>query len=335
MKSKNIRTQSKPIIAITMGDPAGIGPEVALKALSLDTVSKICRAFIIGDISVLAATQKQVKKTLPIREITSPDDILPGYCNVLSLNVISPTEFTTGKISKKCGKAAFAYIDKSITLALKKQIAAVVTCPINKEALHRAGFHYPGHTEIFAEKTKTKKYSMMFSLDNVCVAHVTTHCSLKKAIAQVTTKRVLEHIQLLNDVLTKLYKKKMPIAVGGINPHAGENGLFGNEEIKHIIPAIQAAKKMKIPVSGPYPPDTVFMRAFSGEFVGVVAMLHDHGFTALKSRNFDDGVNITIGLPIIRTSVGHGTAFDIAGKGVASEKSLVEAIEAAVRLCSE
>jgi 4-hydroxythreonine-4-phosphate dehydrogenase len=240
--------------------------------------------------------------------------------------------FEIGRPQAVCGRASYNYLIKGIDLCLEKTIAGIVTNPISKEALHLAGINYPGHTEILAERTGTKDFSMMFALDNVHVVHVTTHVSLKQAIGQVTRDRVLLNIRLLSKTLTDLGHDHPRIAVGGLNPHAGENGLFGDEEAKHLRPAIDEAKKLGIDASGPYPPDTVFMRAFKGEFDGVVSMLHDHGFVALKSRDFEKGVNITIGLPIIRTSVGHGTAFDIAGKGIASEASLIAAIQAAMQL---
>jgi 4-hydroxythreonine-4-phosphate dehydrogenase len=215
---------------------------------------------------------------------------------------------------------------------MKGVVDAIVTNPINKEALAMAGIPYPGHTEILADKTNSKSYSMMFACENVYVVHVTTHVSLKQAIGMISRERVISHTRLLDTALKSLGISKPRIAVAGLNPHAGENGLFGDEEILHIAPAIAQAAAEGILASGPYPPDTVFMRAFKGEFDGIVSMLHDHGFVALKSRDFEAGVNITLGLPIIRTSVGHGTAFDRAGKNISSEKSLLAALQAAVRM---
>jgi 4-hydroxythreonine-4-phosphate dehydrogenase len=245
---------------------------------------------------------------------------------------VSIKDFESGKPQAICGRASYNYLIKGIDLCLEKKIAGIITNPISKEALHMAGINYPGHTEILAERTGTRDFSMMFELDNVHVVHVTTHVSLKQAIGMITRDRVLLNIRLLAQTLHSLGIDKPRISVGGLNPHAGENGLFGDEEILHIIPAIDEAKNQGINVSGPYPPDTVFARAFKGEFDGVVSMLHDHGFVALKSRDFEKGVNITVGLPIIRTSVGHGTAFDIVGKGIASESSLLAAINAALLL---
>ena len=317
----------KPFFALTMGDPAGIGPEIALKALTDSRVHT--NVIIIGDSSVLEDTRKAQNITTPLHNILSVNDFKNSYINVLNMNLIKAESFNPGKINAECGFAAFKYIEKSIELAMSGKIAGVITNPINKESLHLAGFHYPGHTEIFAEKTGVSDYTMLFLLKNIGVAHVTTHCSVRNAIDLISRDRVETTIKLLHRGMRQLGIEKPRIAVGGLNPHAGEGGLFGDEEIVHIVPAITACRNKNISVSGPYPPDTVFMRAFKGEFDGIVAMLHDHGFVALKSLDFEHGVNITIGLPIIRTSVGHGTAFDLVGKGVASAESLIDAIHAA------
>ncbi|MBD3346252.1 MAG: 4-hydroxythreonine-4-phosphate dehydrogenase PdxA [Chitinivibrionales bacterium] len=316
-------------IAITLGDPAGIGPEIALKALILRNHTLDTRLFIIGDLTVLEEAAKKLEIDIDFNCIESPAGIIVGKVNVLDMKQISIEDFETGKASARCGKASYAYILKAIELAKSGTIDAVVTNPINKASLKDAGINFPGHTEIFASETRTKKYSMLFMLDDIAVVHVTTHVSLRRAIELISWERVFNTIVLLDKFLKNIGVESPRIAVGGLNPHAGEGGLFGDEEIRYIIPAVEEASSRTINVTGPYPPDTVFMRAFKGEFDGVVAMLHDHGFVALKSRNFDEGVNITIGLPIIRTSVGHGTAFDIAGKGIASEKSLLSAIRIA------
>lgn len=318
------------VFALTMGDPAGIGPEIALK--ELQDPSSAHDTLIIGDLGILRATAAALKISPEFNTVTTIDTFFPGKTNVLDCSELQPGSFTLGKPQAACGKAAFKYITKAIELAMSGTVGGVVTNPINKESLKMAGIHYPGHTEIFADKTGTSHYSMLFFLRNVGVAHVTTHCSLRDAIALITIERVVEHITLLNNALHQLGVRSPRIAVGGLNPHAGENGQFGTEEIEHISPAVQIAHTAGITVSGPYPPDTVFMRAFRGEFDGIVAMLHDHGFVALKSMDFEHGVNITIGLPIIRTSVGHGTAFDIVGSGAASTASLHAAINAARQL---
>lgn len=317
----------KPFYAITMGDPAGIGPEIALKAICLS--EKKQKIIIIGDLSVLKNAAFFLNLQPHFNSITNVDQYIESAVNVIDLNIISNNKYLLGVAQPLCGKASYHYILKAIELALKNQIAAVITNPINKESLKMAGINFPGHTEIFASETATKDYSMLFLLKNVGVAHVTTHCSVKKAIELITKDAVLKNIHLLNKAMKQLGISNPRIAVGGLNPHAGENGLFGDEEILHIAPAVKQASSQGINVSGPYPPDTVFMRAFRGEFDGIVSMLHDHGFVALKSMDFEHSVNITIGLPIIRTSVGHGTAYDLAGKGTASEESLNAALEAA------
>lgn len=320
------------LLGLTMGDPAGIGPEIALKALSSTSLPQRCRVFIIGDYPVLEQAAQVSSIPLRLHAMQAVEDFEENSINVFPCNRIKPADFTVGKVDAQCGKAAYAYIIKAIELALAGQIDGIVTNPISKTAMQKAGINFPGHTEIFAYMTRTLNFSMLFLLDSVGVVHVTAHCSLREAIERINQKRVYQNIILLNTALQSLGFAQPRIAVGGLNPHAGENGLFGTEEQEHIIPAINQAMSEGISVSGPYPPDTVFMRAFRGEFNGIVSMLHDHGFVALKSRDFDHGVNITIGLPIIRTSVGHGTAFDIAGTGKASEKSLLAAIDAAYTL---
>ena len=315
-----------------MGDPAGIGPEIALKALVSDDRPSNCEIMIIGDLSIF---EKAARRFLPfarLHAIQNLQSMLPGYINILDMHAITPNDYVIGKAQAVCGRAAYTYITKGIELALNGTVDAIVTNPISKEALSMAGIDYPGHTEILADKTGIKDFSMMFACENVFVVHVTTHVSLKQAITMISQERVLSHTRLLNNALKNLGIESPRIAVSGLNPHAGENGLFGDEEIVHIAPAVKQAVSEGMLVSGPYPPDTVFMRAFKGEFDGVVSMLHDHGFVALKSRDFEAGVNITLGLPIIRTSVGHGTAFDKAGKGIASEKSLLAALKAALRM---
>ncbi len=321
-----------PRFAITMGDPAGIGPEIALKALASRDLPVGCRIFIIGDLAVLEENRRIVPAAPLLRAMASVDDFGAGAVNVLDMKQVGRTDFSVGKPQAACGKASYAYVLKAIELCMNRRICGMITNPISKEALHLAAIDFPGHTEILAARTGAKEFSMLFAVENVYVVHVTTHVSLREALGLVTRDRVLTNIRLLDRTLHMLGMKSPRIAVGGLNPHAGENGLFGDEEARFIAPAVNAAVLEGIGASGPYSPDTVFMRAFKGEFDGVVSMLHDHGFVALKSRDFESGVNITVGLPIIRTSVGHGTAFDIAGKGVASEKSLLAAIKAALML---
>ncbi len=323
----NVEKKTDSIFALTMGDPAGIGPEIALKALCDKRIES--RIVIIGDFSIMERIRNILNIKVTISPIASIQEYDDAHINVLDLALTNLEDFHPGEIRAEYGFAAFKYIETSIKLALQNKVAAVITNPINKKSLLMAGFNYPGHTEIFAEKTGVMDYSMLFLLKNVGVAHVTTHCSVRKAIDLISINRVVTSIRLLDRAMRQLGIINPRIAVGGLNPHAGEGGLFGNEEIEQISPAIKICKDDGINVSGPFPPDTVFMRAFRGEFDGIVAMLHDHGFVALKSLDFEHGVNVTIGLPIIRTSVGHGTAFDLVDKGIASSESLIDAIHAA------
>lgn len=312
-----------------MGDPAGIGPEIAVKALISKKTPDDCRIFIIGDYSIVLKAAELISTEKKLNRITELSEYNENFINILDIQLLKNHDVTPGAINSFCGKASYEYVLKAITLAKQGTIDAIVTNPISKAALHEAGIKFPGHTEILAQETHTEHYSMMFMLDKVCVSYVTTHCSLKKAIELISMERVFENICLLDSTLKSLGFENPRIAVSGLNPHAGENGLFGDEELLYINPAVLKAKHEGIDVTGSLPPDTVFMRAFKGEFDGIVSMLHDHGFVALKSRDFEHGVNITVGLPIIRTSVGHGTAFDIAWKGIASERSLLEAIKVA------
>jgi len=326
------KTNMKSTLAITMGDPAGIGAEVILKAFLHKDFFEKHKCLVIGEKCVLEFYRDLLKINSPeIKAISQPNEYENGKICVIDIGIIK-NDFEVGKVSEKCGEAAFQYVEKSINLAKTGEIDAVITCPLNKEALHLAGHNYPGHTEIFAQKCGVENFTMLFKVENVSVVHCTTHCSLRQAIDLITEQKVRQNIVLLNDALMSFGIKNPRIAVAGLNPHAGENGLFGSEEIKRINPAVEWAKRNGINASGAFAPDTVFVSAFKGNYDGVVAMIHDHGFVALKSRDFEAGVNITIGLPIIRTSVGHGTAFDIAGKGVSSENSLIAAIDDADKM---
>jgi len=320
-----------PVFLLTMGDPAGIGPEIAVKALCYPAERHKYRIAVVGDLEVLQKAAEVCGLSPSFNIVHVPGDAAggDGAINVLDMREINTSQFTPGIPQASCGRAAYRYIIKAIELTMDGEAAGVVTNPISKESLKLAGIDYPGHTEIFADKTGTEDYSMVFVLDGVAVAHVTTHVSLRGAIELITKDRVLKQIKLLHRSLRGLGIDPPRMAAGGLNPHAGENGLFGDEEIREIAPAVNEARGLGIDIAGPLPPDTVFNRAFKGEFNGVVSMLHDHGFVALKSRDFDRGVNITVGLPIIRTSVGHGTAFDKAWKGTASTASLISAMDAA------
>jgi 4-hydroxythreonine-4-phosphate dehydrogenase len=320
------------IIGITMGDVCGIGPEVVVKAVSL--LQGEHNLIIIGDTS---AFKHFCAPWLEGQDILSIDDTSSarfelGILNILDLKNINLDNITQGKICLEAGKASVEYIKTAVSLALSGKISKVVTAPISKEAIHKAGFPYPGHTQLLAELTSATEYAMMFYSDRLKIILATIHIALSAVPSLLTTKIVLKTIRLADKSLKCNFGIQSPlIAVAGLNPHAGENGAFGKEDIEIIKPAIDLAVEEGIKAFGPYPPDTVFLQAVRGKYDIVVAMYHDQGLIPLKLLAFDSAVNITVGLPIIRTSPDHGTAFDIAGKGVANPQSMVEAIRLAAR----
>ena len=326
------RHSQRPRIAITMGDPAGIGPEIILKALAVEGVYGLCKPVVYGDI----AWMRKAAKAVP------PVEIEPGYIEVnfdklVTKLVRQATDADLsgvhwGEMSAEAGKAAAQCVIAAAEAAQRGDVDAIVTAPLNKEAMALGGYAYPGHTELLAHITHTPRYGMLLLSGELRVVHVSTHVSLREAIERVKMARVLECIQLGHRACRDLGIAAPRIAVAGLNPHAGENGLFGTEEEREILPAVLAAQREGMDASGPHPPDTVFARAVKGAFDLVVAMYHDQGHIPVKLHGFESGVNVTVGLPIIRTSVDHGTAFDIAGKGVASETSLLEAIRVAAQM---
>ncbi|MCC6445959.1 MAG: 4-hydroxythreonine-4-phosphate dehydrogenase PdxA [Armatimonadetes bacterium] len=326
----------RPLLAITLGDPAGVGPEVVLKALRDASLQESFVPVVIGSLSVLEKARQTFRTDMPLVSIPIPgaarerQDVVP----VLDLMNLRFEEVTIGRVSAQCGRAAVEYVEKAARLALAGEVDAVVTAPLNKEAIRLSGCPYPGHTEILAQLTGSPRVSMMLLAGPLRVAHVTTHLSLRDAIAKITRDRILETLRTAHDGLRRLGIARPHIAVAGLNPHAGEEGLFGAEEIEIIAPAVAATAQEGIHATGPYPPDTVFYRASRGEFDGVVAMYHDQGHIAVKMYGFDCGVNMTLGLPIIRTSVDHGTAFDIAWQGKASPESLKEAARIAAQMAA-
>ena len=335
----------KPILAITMGDPAGIGPEIAAKALAKKRISMLCQPLIIGDAKVMEQAIKIVGLNLALKPINNVDkaDFKYGIINVYDLNNVELKQLKYGKVSAMTGNAAFQSVKKAIELALQKEIDGTVTGPIHKESIHQAGYPFSGHTEIYAHFTKTEKYAMMLVQGNLRVVHVTTHVALRQVCNLIKKKRILDVIILANEACKRLGFQAAKIGVAGLNPHAGDGGLFGREEEKEIVPAIKAARSLGINADGPIPADTLFPKVKGGQFDIAVAMYHDQGHIPLKLAGFiwDEqtkkwksvsGVNITLGLPIIRTSVDHGTAFDQAGKGIALEDSLVQAIEYATKM---
>ena len=322
----------KPIIAITMGDASGIGPEIAVKAASSGEVHRICKPLVIGDSRIMLEALKVAKlQAVGINPIKKVKDarFTKWTIDVLDLENLDPSKVKIGQICAPCGKAAIQYLETAIKLAMTKEIDGIATAPINKEAIHKAGYRFAGHTEILAKRTKCKNYAMMFVSEPLWVILVTTHMPIKDISRHINKKKVLQTIKLANQVVKKLRNKKPKIGVAGLNPHAGESGIFGKEEIKHIKPAVEEAKKQGIDVVGPISPDAIFYLANAGMFDIVVAMYHDQGLIPLKLLAFNRSVNVTVGLPIVRTSVDHGTGFDIAGKGWANPQSLIEAINVA------
>ena len=335
----------KPILGITMGDPASIGPEITVKALSDPAVYEKCSPIIIGDATVMEAAVGIVGKDVKIHAVSDVKEAKFefGTIDVYDMKLVDMDKLERGVVSAMAGNAAFQYVKKVIELAMNHEVDATVTNALNKEAMNLAGHHYSGHTEIYAEYTGTKKYTMMLAHENLRVVHVSTHVSLREACDRVKKDRVLEVIRIADQACKELGIKEPKIGVAGLNPHSGENGMFGREEIEEITPAIEAAKGEGIIVDGPVPPDTVFSKARGGWYDIVVAMYHDQGHIPLKVVGFVynqeeqkwdavAGVNITLGLPIIRASVDHGTAFDQAGKGVANELSLINAMDYAIRM---
>jgi 4-hydroxythreonine-4-phosphate dehydrogenase len=338
-------TAEKPIIAITMGDPASIGPEIAVKALLTERLFEICRPLIIGDTGVFFDIVKRLGFNATINSIKDIRNarFVFGKPDVFDLQNVDMEQLRFGEISAMAGNASFEAVKKAIELALNGEVDATVTGPINKKSINEAGHHFAGHTEIYAHYTGTKKYAMLLVEHNMKVIHVSTHVSLRQACDLVKKDRIIEVIELLQDGLISLGEKNLKIGVAGLNPHAGDSGLFGTEDEFEILPAVQEALKLGYDVEGPVPADTLFSKASTGYYGGVVAMYHDQGHIPFKLTGFKwnaekqqmdsvKGVNITMGLPIIRTSVDHGTAFEIAGKGVASSDAMILAIESAVQL---
>ena len=318
-------------IAITMGDPCGIGPEIIAK-LYADS-SPLPPSLVLGDEGLIQRAIGLLDIPLAVRNIHAPEDFQfsSNTVNVISLSRL-PDDIPFGQLDARAGKAAYDYIRAGIDLALQKRIRAIVTAPINKEALRLADIHYPGHTEILADFSGTKAFAMMLMNNDLRVILVTIHVSLREAIEQLTAEGELTVIRLAHQAMTQLGITHPRIAVAGLNPHAGEHGLFGSEDEEIIKPAIQQAQVEGIDASGPWPGDTVFMHARQGRFDIVVAQYHDQGLIPVKYLGVDEGVNVTVGLPFVRTSVDHGTAFDIAGTGKASHASLRVAVEQAALL---
>jgi len=322
-----------PLVAVTMGDPAGIGPEIIARAFADPAFREENRALVVGDAGHMERAARLLDLPLRANAISEPDESAfePGTVDVLSETGL-PEDLPFGELDARAGDAAFRYVRKATELASAGRVAAIATAPLNKEAMHLAGHKYPGHTEILADLTGTKDYAMMLVTDELKVIHVSTHVSLREAIERARPERELAVIRLAHESLRKLGFDEPRIAVAGLNPHAGENGLFGSEEAEQIAPAVADANAEGMDATGPWPPDTVLMRARRGEFDVVVVQYHDQGHIPVKLMGFDTGVNVTVGLPFFRTSVDHGTAFDIAGTGKAEPASLRAALDLARKL---
>lgn len=347
-KEIEVNLEQKPVLALTMGDPAGVGPEVCVKALADKNHYDICRPFVVGDKDVLEHALSMCPVTLKVQEITDPRkaSYANGTINVFNLANLAPEQFKPGVVTADQGRAAFEYVDKAISLALDGRVDANVTGPINKEAVNKAGFHFAGHTEIYATRCKSKDYAMMLADDGFRVIHVSTHVPLREACDRVKKDRVLRVIQLAHGAISRLVDHEPVIGVAGLNPHCGEARMFGTEDEDEILPAVKAAQDAGINVQGPIPADTIFSKMKGGSYDGVVVMYHDQGHIPTKLQGFQmnnetgewenlSGVNVTLGLPIIRVSVDHGTAFDIADRGVANPQSMSDAIRMAALLAGK
>lgn len=325
-----------PRIGITIGDAAGIGPEVVLKALADGSILRVCAPIVIGDAAVIRQAANSIGSTLDLDVITDEGELAKfGSVPVIFDLANIGTEIEFGKESAVCGKAAGEYIEKAVELWKKGIIDAVCTAPLSKRSLGLGGYHYPGHTEFLAALTATKEFAMSFFADDLRVLLMSTHVPLVKAVELVKKDPLEKLIRFGDREISKLIGRRARIAVAGVNPHASENGLFGDEEAREMIPAIDQCRSEGIDVSGPFSPDTIFLRGHKGEFDLVVACYHDQATIAVKCLSFGASVNVTLGLPLIRTSVDHGTAFDIAGKNLAEADSMKTAIRLASKLVTK
>jgi len=329
--------QTRPVIGISMGDPVGIGPEILLKALGSSEVFECCRPVVLGDAAVLGKTNDLLGANLHFNIVSSMDQCqyVPDRPDLIVLSDLSADELAHGAPTPRTGQAMIDYITRATDLAIEGKIDAMVTCPINKLSMKKAGSEFHGHTEMIAARTGTDRFVMMMSGQTLSVVLVTIHIPLSKVQGSITVDKIADTIRITGQDLKNRFGIKKPrIAVAALNPHAGEEGLFGNEESTLIAPAIELVKHEGFDVSGPHPPDTVYVHAATGLYDVVVSMYHDQGLIPFKLLHFKDGVNTTLGLPIIRTSVDHGTAYDIAGKNIADPSSLIEAIRLAARQAS-
>lgn len=319
-------------VAITMGEPGGVGPEIIVKALCRNDIRHLCNPIVIGNIDVMREAVKLTGISMEARELSTFSDYRQSDNTIEVIHVQSPISFKMSHPSADSGRAVVKYIKKAVELALKGEVESIVTAPISKESLNIAGYSWHGHTEMLAEFTNTGDYAMMFVGESLKVILCTIHISLKEVPEMIDESIVFKTVMLAQKGMDMLGVDEPKIAVAGLNPHAGEGGLLGKEDMEIIAPAIKKAQDNGINVSGPYPPDVVFHRAYKGDFDIIVAMYHDQGLIPFKMLEFEKGVNVTVGLPIVRTSPDHGTAFDIAWQNKADPTSMIEAIRLAVRL---
>ena len=327
---------TRPIIAITMGDAAGVGPEVVLKTLTTEEIYHLCRPLVIGESATLSRISIVIKKSINLHPVTSPDQVTGkhGTIDILDMQNLDGNQVIYGKLSASCGKASMEYIAEATRLALEEKVEAIVTAPINKEATAMAGYADIGHLEYLARITGVTDYATMLVSGTLRTVHLTTHYSLPEACSRVKKDKIISRLKLTDSSFRQWGFKHPRLGVAALNPHGGEGGLMGREEIDEIIPAIKEAIDMGIDARGPFPADSIFNRAISGEFDAILAMYHDQGHIPIKVFGFEKSVSVALGLPFIRTSVDHGTAFDIAGQGIASSAGMEEAIRVAVSLCS-
>ena len=326
----------EPVVAITIGDACGVGPEVVLKALARPDVRAACRPVVIGAMPIIKLTRDQFAQSVKLRRITDiaqaefPDDAV----ECLDMQNLVPADAPRGQLSPKAGKAAAEFAIRAGELALQKKVDAIATAPLNKEAMRMGGVHYIGHTELYQELAGNPPVATMLISGELRVVHVVQHASLAESLRRITTENVLHTIRATDAGMKQLGFTQPRLGVCGLNPHNGEGGLMGQEEIEIIGPAVQAARQEGIAARGPFAADSIFFQALRGAHDCIVAMLHDQGHIAIKTYGFDRSITVTLGLPFVRTSADHGTAFDIAGKGIANETSMAEAIMLAARLAA-
>ena len=323
----------KTLIAVPLGDPAGIGPEIVARSIADKELFRITDCIVIGDRKVMENAIRITGEDLKVNVVADPaeGDYREGILNLIDLDNIDMDRFEFGKVDAMCGKAAFEYIEKSIQITMAGKADAVATTPINKESLRAGGINFIGHTEIFGALTGTEDPLTMFETNGMRVFFLTRHLSLRAMLDQIKKERVIDYVVRCTEALRRLGVTEGTMAVAGLNPHSGEHGLFGWEEVNEIAPAVEELKKMGYNVAGPVPADSVFHQAMLGKYNSVLSLYHDQGHIATKTLDFDRTIAITNGMPILRTSVDHGTAFDIAGKGIAGAVSMKEAIRLAAR----